>query len=132
MLKRQQAQSGAERLYQSWMTQAEAVKQVYPGFDVHAEMDNPKFVELLRSNIDMRTAFEVLHKDEIIPAAMQYTAQKVQENISRSIASGGNRPVENGANSGSAAVVKSDVSKLTKADRQEIARRVARGEKIRF
>lgn len=131
MLKQQAAQANADRMYQSWMEQAEKVRQIYPTFDARAEMENPKFVELLRSNIDMRTAFEVLHKDEIFPAAMQYAAKTVEAKLARSMASGG-RPTENGANPSSAAVVKSDVSKLTKADRQEIARRVARGEKIRF
>ena len=131
MLKRQSAQANADRLYQSWVDQADKVRQIYPTFDVQAEMANPKFVELLRSNVDMRTAFEVLHKDEIFPAAMQYAAKTVEEKLARSMASGG-RPTENGAKPGSAAVVKSDVSKLTKADRKEIARRVAGGEKISF
>ena len=40
------------------------------------------------------------------------------------------RPIPQG--SGSAAVVKSDVSQLSRADREEIIRRVQRGEKIRF
>ena len=70
--------------------------------------------------------------NEIIPAAMQFSAKTVESNLVKKIASGASRPAENGMNSGSAAVVKSDVSQLTKADRQEIIRRVARGEKIRF
>ena len=48
------------------------------------------------------------------------------------LAANGARPQENGMSSKSAAVVKSDVSQLTTADRQEIIRRVQRGEKIRF
>lgn len=131
-MQEQQTQDNANKLYASWMQQAEDAKQVYPTFDLRAEMNNPKFVDLLRSNIDVRTAYEVLHKDEIIPAAMQFTAKTVESKIAKKIAANGARPVENGMSSGSAAVVKSDVSQLSKADRQEIIRRVQRGEKIRF
>lgn len=130
--KDQQAQQNADKLYASWMDQAEKARQVYPTFDLRAEMNNPKFVDLLRSNIDVRTAYEVLHKDEIIPAAMQFTAKTVESKIAKGIAANRARPAENGMSSGSAAVVKSDVSQLTKADRAEIIRRVQRGEKIRF
>ena len=127
-----QRQEQGKKLYATWMQQAEAAKMVYPSFDMKAEMNNPKFLDLLRSNIDVRTAYEVLHKDEIIPAAMQFTAQAMESKIAKKIASNGARPTENGMSSQSAAVVKSDVSQLSKADRAEIIRRVQRGEKIRF
>ena len=127
-----QRQEQGKKLYSAWMQQADEAKKVYPSFDLRAEMNNPKFVDLLRSNIDVRTAYEVLHKDEIIPAAMQFTAQTVESKLAKKIASNGARPSENGMSSQSAAVVKSDVSQLSKADRAEIIRRVQRGEKIRF
>ena len=127
-----QRQENGKKLYAAWMQQAEEAKKVYPSFDIKAEMNNPKFLDLLRSNIDVRTAYEVLHKDEIIPAAMQFTAQTVESKLAKKIASNGARPTENGMSTQSAAVVKSDVSQLSKADRAEIIRRVQRGEKIRF
>lgn len=127
-----QRQENGKKLYAAWMQQADEAKKVYPSFDLRTEMNNPRFVDLLRSNIDVRTAYEVLHKDEIIPAAMQFTAQTVESKLAKKIASNGARPSENGMSSQSAAVVKSDVSQLSKADRAEIIRRVQRGEKIRF
>ena len=125
-------QENGKKLYAAWMQQASDAKKVYPSFDLRAEMNNPKFVDLLRSNIDVRTAYEVLHKDEIIPAAMQFTAQAVESKIAKKIASNGARPSENGMSSQSAAVVKSDVSKLNKKDIDEVMRRVARGERVTF
>ena len=122
----------ASRLYSAWMDQAQQAKTVYPSFDLNAEMQNPQFVNLLRSNVDVRTAYEVIHKDEIIPAAMQFTAQQTKSKLAKSIASGTARPAENGISSQSAARVKSDVSQLSKADRDEIYRRAQRGEKISF
>ena len=122
----------ADKLYAQWMQQEKDLKQVYPSFNMQAEMQNQKFVDLLRSNIDVKTAYEVIHKDEIIPAAMQFTAKTVEQKLTNKIIANGARPTENGMSSQGAAVVKSDVSQLSKADRAEIIRRVQRGEKIRF
>jgi hypothetical protein len=131
-MEEQNRKENANKLYAKWMDEAESTKAVYPSFDLNTEMQNPKFIDLLRSNIDVRTAFEVLHKDEIIPAAMQYTAKTVEQKLTNKMIANGARPVENGNSSQSAAITKSDVSQLSKEDRAEINRRVARGEKITF
>jgi hypothetical protein len=135
-LKRQmqekETRENANKLYASWMEQSEQIKTVYPSFNLQAEMQNPRFVELLRSNIDMRTAYEVLHKDDIIRGAMQFTAKTVEQKVANKIIANGARPAENGTSSQSAAVVKSDVSQLSYSDMDEVNRRVLRGEKISF
>ena len=127
-----QRQENGKKLYAAWMQQADETKKVYPSFNIQTEMNNPQFLALLRSNIDVRTAYEVTHKDEIIQGAMQFTAQTVESKLAKKIASNGSRPSENGMSSQSASVVKSDVSQLSRKDRDEIRRRVANGEKIRF
>ena len=131
-MQEQQTREKADRLYASWLQQAEDAKKVYPSFDLKAEMNNQQFLNLLKSNVPVRTAYEVIHKDEIIPAAMQFTAKAVEQKITNKVIANGARPSENGMSSQSPAVVKSDVSQLSRADRQEIIRRVQRGEKIRF
>lgn len=132
-LKRQmheaEVQENADRIYAGWMEDANNIKGVYPSFDLETELQNDQFVKLLQSNIDMRTAYEVCHKDEIIQGAMAFTANQVQQKLSNKIRSGG-RPTENGVRNGSAAVVKTDVSTFTRADREEIIRRVQNGERI--
>lgn len=122
----------ANRLYAQWMGQAEQTQAIYPSFNLEVEMQNPRFLDLLRSHVDVRTAYEVLHKDEIIPAFAQHTAKVVEQKLTNKIIANGARPIENGNSSQSAVLTKSDVSQLSKEDRQEIIRRVARGEKIRF
>ena len=131
-MEEQNRRENANKVYAQWMEQAEQAKLTYPTFDLRAEMQNPQFVNLLRSNVDVKTAFEVLHKDEIIPAAMQYTAKTVERKLTNKVIANRARPTENGNSSQSATTTKSDVSQLTKADRAEILRRVARGEKISF
>lgn len=116
-----------------WSRQEQELKSIYPNFDLSQEIvSNPKFGELLKNNIDVRTAYEVIHKDDIIPAAMSFTAQQVEKKLVNKIMSNGMRPTENGMNSQGAVTVKSDVSQLSKADRAEVIRRVSRGEKISF
>ena len=132
-MQQREMRENANKLYAKWMEQAESMKSVYPSFDLKAEMQNPKFVDLLKvPSIDVRTAYEVIHKDEIMPAAMHFTAKTVEQKLTNKIIANGARPTENGISSQSASVTKSDVSQLTKADRQEVLRRVARGEKISF
>ena len=131
-MEEQNRKENANKLYSKWMQESDETKKIYPSFDLQAEMQNPRFTDLLRSNIDVRTAYEVLHKDEIIPAAMQFTAKTVEQKLTNKMIANGARPVENGNSSQGATVTKSDVSQLSKEDRAEIIRRVARGEKIRF
>lgn len=132
LLQEQQSRDQATQIYAKWTDQAGKLREVYPSFDLRGELKNPDFGRLLNAGIDVRTAYEVLHKDEIIPAAMQFTAQQVEQKIANKIAANGMRPAENGNGARAAAVVKNDVSQLTKADRREIIRRVQRGEKISF
>ena len=131
-MEEQNRKDNANKLYAKWMSEAESTKAVYPSFDLRAEMQNEEFLNLLRSNVNVRTAYEVIHKDDIIAGAMQFTAKKVEQNLTNKIIANGARPSENGNSSQGASVTKSDVSALTKADFAEIDRRLARGERISF
>ena len=128
----QNRKDNAAQQYATWMRQAEEAKKLYPNLNFEAETQNPQFRQLLLAGIDVGSAYMVIHKDEIIPAAMQYTAKQVEQKITNKVIANGARPTENGNSSQSASVSKSDVSALTKADRAEIMRRVANGEKITF
>ena len=128
----QNRKDNAAQQYATWMRQAEEAKKLYPNLNFEAEAQNPQFRQLLLSGIDVGSAYLVIHKDDIIPAAMQYSAKTVEQKLTNKVIANGARPAENGNSSQSASVVKSDVSQLSKADRQEIIRRVQRGEKIRF
>ena len=118
------------RQYSEWMRQAEDAKAVYPGLDLRSEVENPQFLRLLRAGIDVKTAYTVIHQDEIVPAAMQYAAKAAEKHTADKIAARGARPAENGLGAAGAAVVKRDVSKFTDADLDEVLRRVKGGDKI--
>ena len=123
----------AEKKVATWMEESKQVKAIYPQFDLKAEMQNSKFVDLLRvPGVDVRTAYELTHKDDIIAGAMQFTAKAVEKKVVDKIAANGARPTENGLSSQSASLTKSDVSQLSKDEILDIQKRVARGEKISF
>lgn len=125
-------QEQAEKDVAEWMKQAQDAQKVFPGLDLGEELKNHQFINLLKSGVGVETAYFAMHHKELVPKAMQFTAKQVEQKLTNKIIAGGSRPAENGTNSQSSAVVKSDVSQLSKEDRAEIIRRVARGEKIRF
>lgn len=123
-----------EKLYAQWLDEGKALSEKYglANFDLSAELENPDFVGLLRSGISLEASYKAVHVDDLIGGAMAQTAMNVREKMAADISSNQARPSENGATSQSAAIFKTDVNKLTKADREEIDRRVARGEIITF
>lgn len=134
---RVEAQQAQERESQL-LADAEAVKQVFPDFDLGKEIANTvdpvtgrsKFVELLSAGIDMETAYKTIHFNELMTGAIQQTQRETEKNVTGNIRAKGMRPQENGTTSQSAFTYKTDPAKWTKKDRAEVVRRVARGEKI--
>lgn len=136
MLLRQQelmrGQQAAQEQMQRWYSEGEALKEQYPEFDLIQETQNPQFTKLLEVSVPMKLAYEVIHMNDIKTAAETNAAKQAEQNVVKNIRAKGARPPENAAAGSSAFLVKDDVSKLTKQDRAEIARRTARGEKIVF
>lgn len=135
-LKRQmeerQSREKAEQDFAAWMQESESVKEIYPSFDLKTELQNPTFRRQIMSGVPVQTAFESAHMKEILGGVMQFTAQKVTGKVANHVASGMKRPAEGAMGNQGAVVSKRNVSQLTKADREEILRRAARGEKIGF
>lgn len=113
-----------------WMQEAQGIAQKYPNLDLQQELNNPQFFNALMNGASVEGAYWGLYHDQLIPQAMQFTAQETERKISNRIQAQGQRPVENGAKA--AVQVKSDVSQLTDDDIDEIIKRARRGEKIVF
>ena len=131
-LKEIERRENANRAYAEWQRQSESLKTRYPNFSLENEAKNPQFVRLLQNGIDVKTAFETIHHDEILSGAMMQTANAVRKNVTDSIKARGLRPSENGINAQAGVIVKNDVSKLTPKDRAEIARLARMGKTIKF
>lgn len=107
---------------------------LYPDFNFKEWAQDDKFLNVLESLTrsgfpnPVQQAYEVCNLENIKKGA----AQKAEENTTKNIQARGNRPPENGTKSSPGMIIKNDVSKLSREDRKEIARRAARGENISF
>lgn len=114
--------------------QAEAMKAVFPNFDLRTEMQNPMFSRLTSVGLSVEDAFHAVHRREIQAQSMQVAAQKTKEMVSNAIQSGTNRPDETGTAAQAPSVSQFDYKNATPAQRKalkdEIRRAAARGEKI--
>lgn len=120
---------------QKLIRQGEELKQKFPGFDLRTELNNNReFAKLTSPGVGMSVeqAFYACHYREMQPMAAALGAQVAEKRLSNAIAAGQRHPSENGTSRGSSVETKADPTKFTRADREEIRRRVARGEKIYF
>ena len=111
----------------------EAAKE-FPGVDFMGELNgNPRFRDLVYSGaLSAGEAYRALHGKEVEGAAMQYTAQKTREGVAAAVAAGKSRPTEGAAGGAVAQQTAIDPAKLTKAQREEIHKRVRLGERVTF
>lgn len=128
-----QKREQSKQIFQGWMDQTQAFNDKYGmNIDFAVEAENPDFTAILKTGGSVEAAYNAVHFHEMMGGAMYKTAQAVSQKIANNIQSGVARPVENGISSRATAVTKTDVNSLTRRDREEIERRAARGEKIRF
>ena len=132
MRRREIGQMQMQKQLDTWYAEGEKVKELYPSFDFKTEAQNSEFLQLLKSGVGVEHAYKTLHFDELTQNAARVAAQTADAQAQARIKQRASRPSENGTSSKSAVIVKNDVSNLTRAERAEIARRVARGEKISF
>ena len=112
--------------------QGEAMKQVFPNFDLRAELKNPVFALMTSPNvgISVQDAYYAIHRNEIQAAAMQVTAQKTAQKISNAIQSGSRRPNENGTSGQAPSVTTFDYRSMSPEQRKALKDRIRSGEKI--
>ena len=116
--------------------QGEALKKVFPNFDLRTELQNPKFAQMVSPNslMSLEDAYYAVHRREIDAARSQVIAQQTKQKLSNAIQAGSRRPDENGTSGQSASVTTFDYSKASKAQRdalkQQIRAAAARGEKL--
>lgn len=122
--------------FRSLEQQGEALKKVFPNFDLRTELQNPVFARMTSPNVgvSVEDAYHAIHRKEIAAAQSQVIAQRTAQNISNAIQAGSRRPDENGTSGQAASVTTFDYSKASKAQRdalkQQIRAAAARGEKL--
>lgn len=113
--------------------QAEQLKAIYPDFDLERELQDERFQRLTSPNcmVSVEDAFYAVHHAEIEAAQMQYATQRTANKIANAVRSGSLRQTEAAVNHASPSLdIRDDPRKWSKEDREEVRRRVQRGEKI--
>lgn len=121
-----------EAIQQEWDAAVERIRAEDPGFDVKAALADPDFAQMLKLGVKMEDAYKARYFDDIMARKTAETAKKTESGVVERIRQRGARPSENGTNPGGAAVLKTDVSKLTPQQCEELERRAMRGQIITF
>ena len=133
---RQEAQTLEQQKFQQHIMkleqQGEAMKKVFPNFDLRTELKNPAFARMTSPNvgISVEDAYYAVHRNEIQTAAMQVTAQKTAQKISNAIQAGSRRPDENGTSGQAPSVTTFDYRSMSPEQRKTLKDRILSGEKI--
>lgn len=117
---------------EGWLRQETEFKQKAPEFSLREELANPEFERLLAAGVNVETAFNVIHQDEIMSGAMNYTAKKAVEKTVNDIKARGMRPTENGLATTAAEPKRKTVGEMTGEEILKMAKRAKKGEKISF
>lgn len=125
-----QKASQRERIFQKWNREAQELKAFYPNFDMETEGRNETFTRLLGSGIDMKTAYETVHHEELMQALAMQTAQNVAKAQADAVKSSQSRPNEAGMNSKPVEHTGKAVKDMSREEILELARRAQRGELI--
>lgn len=105
-----------------------ALHEYFPDADIERELKNESFLKLIRAGVTPLDAFKAVHHDEIVYSMMK---KAVLDEMQRAQAEADAlRPEENAVSDSSAHSTKTDVSMLSKKDREQLAKRALMGEKI--
>ena len=118
---------------QNIRNQAERARQDFPDLDIDKEMENPIFHRMVwESNVPVLSAYKVIHEQEIAARQMKYAVDTTRAAAAATIQAGMARPSEGGLGRSAPANLTriTDPRLLTREQRKDIRRRVARGEKV--
>lgn len=123
-------QQRAAQIRAQWDAEAAQLKAQYPDFDLGEVLANEQVGKLMRMGVSMSDAYRAAYFDHIMEQATARTAQTVEQGVTARIQQRAARPGENGTRPGGAVTTKFDISNTTRRQREELERRVRRGEKI--
>ena len=128
-----QEQQRQNEMFAQWESEAHELQEAFPAFDLGLEIENNEaFAKLITNGTSVRDAFVATHLNEIMNGSNAQAAQTATQNVVNTIQQRAARPVEGAINQSSAIQRKSDPSRLSNEDIDEINRRVAMGEAISF
>ena len=128
-----QQEQQLQEMYRQAEADAEELRQAFPNFDLGLEMENNEtFRGLLKSGVDVRRAFFAAHADEILMGANNEAQMTAKQNAAQAIRQRAARPMESAMSYAPAIERRSDPSKLTDEDMDNIDKIVIDGGVVSF
>lgn len=112
-----------------WAREAGELAELYPQFDVEGELSDPALAALLTRRgrpMSLRAAFEALHFEEL----RGQMEREAQARAMEELRARQQRPVENGASAQGG--FQTPGGHMSRKEREALAKRAARGERISF
>ena len=117
--------------YQKLVQQGEAMKQMFPEFNLQAELQDPQFLRLTSPEVGLsvEAAFYAIHGKNVAAESMKAGMERAQKQMSQTIRAQGMRPVEGAAHGQGqpAAQAPMDFRSMTRAERERFRSQVKNG-----
>ena len=138
---RRQADTMREEMHRAHIAklyeQGEAMKAIFPDFDLRQELKNPAFARMTapgKGLMSVEDAYRAVHRKELEEAAHAATVRQTTEQVTNAVLAGQRRPVEAGVSGQSPSQPQFDYSKASPAEREAFKKRIrdaaAEGKKI--
>lgn len=127
---RQAAFRGVMGEYLSMLREADGLRARYAGFSLPELLEDARFLGMLRAGLSMEDAYLAMHGREVLRQAIAATHRWTERQLRAAWAAESRRPAEGAMTGGSTALSRTNPAQMTRAQREAIARRVLKGERV--
>lgn len=127
---RQAAFRGVMGEYLSMLREADGLRARYAGFSLPALLEDARFLGMLCAGLSMEDAYLAMHGREVLRQAIAATHRWTERQLRAAWAAESRRPAEGAMTGGSTALSRTNPAQMTRAQREAIARRVLKGERV--
>ena len=127
---RQAAFRGVMGEYLSMLREADGLRARYAGFSLPELLEDARFLGMLRAGLSMEDAYLAMHGREVLRQAIAATHRWTEAQLRAAWAAESRRPAEGAMTGGSTALSRTNPAQMTRAQREAIARRVLKGERV--
>lgn len=128
----EQRERAVRQGYEQLREQFEAVREAYPGAQLHEELERPAFMRLIVRGVDARSAYELTHLRELRESAAAFGARRAREELTAAMQAGFLRPRESSMAPAAGGAFAESPEHWSKQTRDELKARARRGETVRL
>lgn len=130
MMEEMRRQQEKQRTFARWDMEAKELAETFPAFNLQMELENQDFTDRLNAGYSVRDAFMSVHLSDILNGAAGEVRTDTTKAMIDNMRTRQARPAENAATMQPAVIRKTDPSKWTDEDFDEVERRIQNGERI--